>query len=457
MIIKKRLLCLILCFSLLTCFSAFRTISTAVDLSDDEQSKIDALKDEAANLDSEIDEANKKLSELKENVDKQAEYAAELNSQIEVLQKKIDNLSAMIDILSGKIDEKNEEIAGKEAEIDALEQNIDENEQKIGDLQDDMDLLYSQLKQRLREIYMSGGRTSDIEILLCSGSYETFLMKMELSSNMAEHDDAIVNEITESISEINALTAQLEELILQVNAEKKELEQAREELDAQKSEVETQQNELEDVKSEVDGKLADVNAVMSQLNADSAEYKALVASYESRQNSIDAEIDAIIDAAAKRAAEEAAKAAAASAGLDASSYSSGGATSFSGGFICPLQYGDVYVSSPFGYRSSGYHGGLDLCCRSGTYGKNVSAAAAGTVIVASYHYSYGNYVVIQHSSSFMTLYAHNSALLVSAGQTVSQGQTIALAGSTGNSTGPHCHFEVRVNGSRVNPSSYIYV
>ena len=83
------------------------------------------------------------------------------------------------------------------------------------------------------------------------------------------------------------------------------------------------------------------------------------------------------------------------------------------------------------------------------------AAASGTVIVATYNYAEGNYIVIDHGNGLSTLYAHNSSLLVGVGDHVNKGQVIARSGSTGNSTGPHCHFEVRLNGNQVNPMNYL--
>ena len=98
------------------------------------------------------------------------------------------------------------------------------------------------------------------------------------------------------------------------------------------------------------------------------------------------------------------------------------------------------------------HGGLDLAS---PYGSPILAANSGKVIIAGYHYSYGNYVVIDHGGGVSTLYGHSSKLLVSRGQSVSRGQQIAKVGSTGRSTGNHLHFEVRINGTRVDPLPYI--
>ncbi len=128
-------------------------------------------------------------------------------------------------------------------------------------------------------------------------------------------------------------------------------------------------------------------------------------------------------------------------------------TMATGHFIWPVR---GVITSRYGNRSLfgtyNFHGGLDIAV---PYGTSVKAADGGRVITSGWHNSYGNYIVIDHENGKTTYYAHNSKLLVSVGQRVYQGQVIAKAGSTGNSTGPHCHFEVRVNGQRQNPRSYL--
>ena len=120
------------------------------------------------------------------------------------------------------------------------------------------------------------------------------------------------------------------------------------------------------------------------------------------------------------------------------------------GFICPLKKGTFELSSGFG--GSRGHGGLDLRADKGVA---IFAAAGGTVVESGYNGSYGYSVVIDHGNGIKTRYAHASALCVKKGQTVSQGDMIAAVGNTGRSTGPHLHFEVRVNGNRVNPRPYL--
>jgi murein DD-endopeptidase MepM/ murein hydrolase activator NlpD len=124
---------------------------------------------------------------------------------------------------------------------------------------------------------------------------------------------------------------------------------------------------------------------------------------------------------------------------------------FSGSFMFPVS---GRVSSPFGYRhhpvtgTYKLHTGVDISCRTGT---SVRAAADGVVSKACYNRAYGYMVIIQHNGGYSTLYGHNSRLLVCGGQQVKQGQIIAKSGSTGWSTGPHCHFQLMKNGSPINP------
>jgi murein DD-endopeptidase MepM/ murein hydrolase activator NlpD len=130
----------------------------------------------------------------------------------------------------------------------------------------------------------------------------------------------------------------------------------------------------------------------------------------------------------------------------ASSNTNGG----SGTLAWPLSSNSI--TSPYGTRSRGFHSGIDLAAKTGT---SVYAAAGGTVELASWYYGYGNCVVINHGNGIKTRYAHLSGYKVSVGDTVSRGQLIALSGNTGNSTGPHLHFEVIVNGSTKNPVNYL--
>ena len=174
---------------------------------------------------------------------------------------------------------------------------------------------------------------------------------------------------------------------------------------------------------------------MKSLSSQSSEYKELIETNQAQLEQVESEIRAAIASASR-----------------GSGSISGSTGNGSGELGYPTDSRTVSAGYP-NYSSGGYHGGIDFPVRTGS---NVYAAASGTVILVKYlNYSYGRYIIIDHGNGLSTLYAHNSSIEVSVGDKVSRGQVIAHSGSTGNSTGPHCHFEVRVNGSRVNPNNYL--
>lgn len=197
-------------------------------------------------------------------------------------------------------------------------------------------------------------------------------------------------------------------------------------------------------KKDVDSQETTVDVAKLEINKD---VEVKVQEYEAEQEEIRQEEEA------KKAREEAVRIASVSSRSGSSVYSSAGASiSASGvGFIRPVTGGTI--TSPFGYRSSGFHKGLDIALSTGS---PIYASAAGTVTFSGWNSTgYGYLVIIDHGNGFQTYYAHCSALYVTAGQYVSQGQNISAVGSTGNSTGPHVHFQIMYNGTPQNPQNYI--
>ena len=216
-----------------------------------------------------------------------------------------------------------------------------------------------------------------------------------------------------------------------------------------------------------------LNYKAEELKSSEAQQAALQESLEAYQKEqkaeyerITSEMDTVSDQIAEQSrkeAEAAAKAAAAAKAQKNSSGSSpvtttgsGSATRYSGTFTWPLP-GYTVASSRYGWRvhpiygTRKFHKGEDIPAPTGAA---IVAAASGTVTTAGWVSGYGNYTVINHGGGVMTAYGHQSAIYVSVGQTVSAGQTIGAVGSTGNSTGPHLHFEVYVNGATQSPMSY---
>ncbi len=428
------------------------------NLTSSEQEQIDSYKTKQAELKTKIAENQEKMDSLKDDIEQQESYVAALQEQIDNYQDQINLLNENISALESQKGEIQTEIDALNLQIEDIKGDINHNELQQIALQQEVSDIKDELKDRLCNIYMYG-KTSELELLLNSTDFKSFLITIELSSNIAEHDNQIVTDLNDKVKEFDELNAQHNKLIEQIEAKQAEHQVQIDALDAKETDIKNSRADLQSSQDEILTLQEEANNYLSELDKESTAYKALIAQYEADMEEFDSMIDGIIaEAEERRREEEAAKAAQNNSSGDEPD---GYYAPSSSGFIWPLQYSDVYISSGYGYRSdpatgvSKFHGGVDTCRWAGTYGASISAAASGTVLTAAYMASgYGYYVLLDHGNGIYTLYGHNSQLLVSTGEYVSQGQTIAYAGATGYATGAHCHFEVRVNGTRVNPLGY---
>lgn len=364
------------------------------------------LQQEQAKLEQEQEENDAKLASLKEDQSKQQEYKDALDAQMQNLQSQIDGLNTQINGLDASIEEKNTAIAEKQ-------KNIDEDVET--------------LKERLCAIYMMGD-ASTLEILLQSESVIDMAQKVELLNIITEHDTKLIAQLTADMESIADEKAEIE-------SEKEQVAVARTELESKGSELASVQAEAERVLEELNQSVASVQAESDRI----AEEKAQAS----------AEIDQWWKDYYAQLAAQNNSSSGSSGGSSSGSIGSGGYVS-TGNFTWPVP---GFTNISCGYSSG--HKAIDISGGGRTiYGTPIVAADSGKVVTATYHYSYGNYVMIDHGGGYSTLYAHASSLAVSVGQTVTKGQTIAYVGSTGNSTGPHLHFEVRVNGNRQNPFNW---
>jgi murein DD-endopeptidase MepM/ murein hydrolase activator NlpD len=364
------------------------------------------LQQEQAKLEQEQEENDAKLASLKADQSKQQEYKDALDAQMQNLQSQIDGLNTQINSLDASIEEKNTAIAEKQ-------KNIDEDVET--------------LKERLCAIYMMGD-ASTLEILLQSESVIDMAQKVELLNIITEHDTKLIAQLTADMESIADEKAEIE-------SEKEQVAAARTELESKGSELASVQAEAERVLEELNQSVASVQAESDRI----AEEKAQAS----------AEIDQWWKDYYAQLAAQNNSSSGSSGGSSSGSIGSGGYVS-TGNFTWPVP---GFTNISCGYSSG--HKAIDISGGGRTiYGTPIVAADSGKVVTATYHYSYGNYVMIDHGGGYSTLYAHASSLAVSAGQTVTKGQTIAYVGSTGNSTGPHLHFEVRVNGNRQNPFNW---
>ena len=375
------------------------------------------LRNEREKIQSEISNAQDKINALKEQKSKQQEYINALMSKITLLEDKLDNLESQRNALQREIDAVTDKIKKTEAEIKKTQKEIEAKQEEFKEIYD----LYC---QRLRAMYMSGNVTT-LEIFLESGwDMSSLLTRAQMVKSIAEKDNETLDELNTKMQEITQQR--------QLLADKKaELDNDKATLDAQKAEFQSSIDEISSAKSELDAEAAECNAAIRALNSKTSEMQELIETDRNRLEQIEREIQQAVNAPPPP---------------------SGNYTPGTGSLGYPTSYRNVSAGYP-NYSSGAYHGGIDFPCPTGT---PVRAADSGYVSLAkNLTYSYGRYVIINHGNGISTLYAHNSQLCVSEGQAVSKGDIIAYSGSTGNSTGPHCHFEVRVNGTRVNPRNYL--
>ena len=369
------------------------------------------LRSEKQKIQQQIDSAQSKLNKLSAQKQKNEEYLATLRSKINLMQDKIDSLE----------DDK----AALQAEIDAIQVKITQTEQDIADAQAkidqkqaEFDQTYQVYCQRLRAMYISGS-ASTLEVLLTCKDVSSMLTRAQMVKSVSQQDSAILDELMTKMQEIEKEKKKLEE-------KRNELTNDKQQLESNKKELQSSIDEIDSSKSELDAEVAECNEVMKSLSSQSSEYKELIETNQAQLEQVESEIRAAIASASRG--------------------------NGSGELGYPTDSRSISAGYP-NYSSGGYHGGIDFPVRTGS---NVYAAASGKVILVKYlNYSYGRYIIIDHGNGLSTLYAHNSSIEVSVGDKVSRGKVIAHSGSTGNSTGPHCHFEVRVNGSRVNPNNYL--
>lgn len=376
------------------------------------------LRDEQSKIRDEISASQKKIDELKEQKEKQQEYINALMSKISLLQDNLDNLEDQRDSLQKEIDAIQEKIEKTEAEIEETQRQIDEKQEEFRQI-------YELYCQRLRAMYISGNVTT-LEIILENGiDMSALLTRAQMIKSVSEQDNRTLEELMLTMQEISEQRQAL--------ADKKiELSNDKDTLDKQKAELQSSIDEISAAKRELDAEAEECNAAIRRLDSQTAEMQELIETDRDRINEIEREIQRASNATAP-----------------SGSYTPGTGVL---GYPTPSNYRRISAGYP-NYSSGRYHGGLDFPCPTGT---PIYAADSGYVAyVKLLTYSYGKHLLINHGNGISTLYAHNSQVVVNSGDSVTKGQIIAYAGDTGNATGPHCHFEVRVNGTRVNPWNYL--
>ena len=350
------------------------------------------------------DDLNDKLQNLQEQIN-------ESRVQQENWQVVINEITEKLKIIQVELNEAAERLRSIQNEQKAINKQIKQMEEEIRKAEIHLKQRQDILNKRVRSIYMHG-QLSYLEVITGAKSFSDFANRLELLKRIIHSDFKLIQEIQKQKALIEAKKDDLQQKKNKLDALAEEAKKAENQIRAKKEE---QQQIMNEAKRQKDA----AAAMEADLIAESNNVRRLI---QARSGSLQGE---------------------------------GTVVQGSGTFIWPC---NGPITSPFGYRTHPifgttiYHAGMDIGV---DYGTPIHAADGGTVILAGWCGGYGNAVIIDHGNGLQTLYGHNTSVAVSEGQAVSQGEVIAYAGSTGYSTGPHCHFEVRENGEAVDPMGYL--
>ena len=440
-----------------TTAAAEKESTTASEKSKQEaQKKLESQKKEFEKNIARLDEKLEQLAAVSKNT---ADYIDTLdakigyvNQQLAVLDEQMNDYKAETDALQKQIDE-------KQAEADKLQEEVDAVQAKIDELNALFDRKLEEFRQRMRAIYISGNSSLISSLIECD-DLSVFFTRYEMIKTMSGNDAKLLLEIQEETDKIMQQETDL-------NKKKADLDVMKSALYQQKNDLDIKQQKLMDTQAEVAHKKivfaadkAESDKLFAQLTAQNGMYSEFRNEDEEVKKAVEAEIEAVINGVKNpedvTLATTAKRDEATTEAYQFNDVYDKSDAVLNMTYPVPGHYG---VSAGFPNYSSGqYHGALDFPCPTGT---KVVAAQSGVVsLVKRLKTSYGYYVMIYHGTDsagrhIFTLYGHNSDVIVSPGDTVAKGQQIAKAGSTGNSTGPHCHFEIRIDNEKVNPKIYL--
>ncbi len=345
----------------------------------------------------EINKQQQKKNEAQQKLESTRTKRAKTLHDMELLEKEAGDIQSKIDAVNAKIAETDKSLAEQQIKLDAATKKAETQ--------------YDLFKERFR-VMCEQGDVSYIEMLLSAENFGDFVDKVEIVKEISQHDKDIFDKM-----EANRL----------------EIEAARDEIAALKETQEASKSDLSSQKAALVKKQQEQQAYMKELESDAATYQKIIDQADAAMESLRRSISGSL------------------------SSSSRGKAYVGGEFTWPTP-SCHYITSHFSPRRknpvSGIykrHTGTDI---GAAYGTSIVAANSGTVTLAGWNSGYGNCVIIDHGGGKATLYAHMSSYSVSTGQSVQKGQQIGRVGSTGNSTGPHLHFEILINGVAVNPMQY---
>jgi len=363
-------------------------------------------------------EVDAKLANLHAKIARQQVQASRLQSQIGSLTSQIKSLQSQVGDVSAKLDALNADLALHQRRLDKLDELYKLQTVRFTYLKREYKLALRRLNLRLIDIYKQDEPTT-VDILLAARSFDDVISQIDYLGAIAKQDKSIAVQVGTAKRQVKAARNKTKTMRRGVLQEKQVISARAQQAAILRGELLSNQ-----------GKLS---------SARSSKNRALVVTKQQVQ-------DEINESQALQAASDAL--AAKLRGIATGSTETPSAPSGSG-FIWPVS---APITSPFGMRWGTLHPGLDL---GAAYGSPIHAAGSGTVVWCGWMSGYGNLVMIDHHNGLATAYGHQSRIAVTCNEQVTQGQVIGYVGSTGYSTGPHLHFEVRLNGNPVDPLGYL--
>lgn len=416
--------------------------SSLQDKIEQNQSDINSLENEKDKVNGEIENQSSELQGILNQINDKSKDLESAKAEVNEYQTKIDEVQSEIDRI-------NSEIASAENEISTKEALITEKEEEGRKIKEALD-------QRVRNYYKMDVTANYIYMILKSESVVSLFNNIQNVFRIMTLDKGLM----ESAKNIQK---QLEE-------EKIEISKNLEKIEADKNEVIAKQDELKEAQKEFIVKQEFHQSKMDELYGLESQKSGLIASLSDKEKELEEQIGDLVSynqelqVALDNIFNEINNGSN-NGGSNTGGNNQGGEEN-SGGNTIPgdpssetfLRPGYGIVTDPYGPRinpvtgESGFHTGVDL---GDPYGAPVAASKSGVVAYSGWINGYGNTIIIDHGGGVQTLYGHNSELAVSVGQTVARGQTVAYVGSTGMSTGPHIHWEIRINGQHTNPMGYV--
>ena len=430
-----------------------------------DSAKYDELQEQYEELEKEKEENEQKLNEVKEEIADQKDVVNDIYDKIDATQTRIDALGTTVDLLNRDINYTENQISIITEQLTSLSDQIAAAKTAISEKGVMLEETYELLKMRVRAMYMAGSG-SNLEFLLTSQDFSTLLTRTELLVRVAEHDNNLMATLESDIKMLEELETSLTASVSEQEVKAEQLDKQSEVLANKKADAQSASAELEEKKAEIKVQYDQAKDELNQLDEESDEYIAIIKKQEEQLLELSGEMEEFIknngSSSSDPDEEEASEESVSGEEGENSDTEVEKPSNPAKGMIFPIKTAGAYISSPYGMRTHPItgeykmHSGVDITA-GGINNEPIYASQAGEVIFAGTKGGYGNYIIVDHGKGITTCYAHCNSIGVTVGQQVKQGQVIGKVGSTGASTGPHLHFEVRIDGATTNPMNYVSI